>query len=81
VAAGAALVRAVCAAGAVEAAWFTRDARVVHRAWAGSAGGQPEAQSALVVGSEGSSGVAGVRSARAVLGVWDAGDLRESSGR
>jgi hypothetical protein len=73
VAAGAALVRAICAAGAVEAAWFAQDARVVRRAWAGSAGGQPGARSALVVGSEGGSGVAGVRSARAVLAVWDAG--------
>jgi hypothetical protein len=45
----------------------------VHRAWAGSAGGQPGARSALVVGSKGGSGVAGVRLARAVLAVWDAG--------
>jgi hypothetical protein len=72
VAAGAALVRAVCAAGVVEAAWFARYARVLRRAWAGSAGGQQEARSALVAGSEGGSGVAGVRSARAVLAVWDA---------
>jgi hypothetical protein len=43
VAAGSALVRAACAAGAVEAAWFGRDARVVRRALAGSAGGQPGA--------------------------------------
>jgi hypothetical protein len=35
VAAGAALVRAACAEGVVEAAWFARDARVVGRAWAG----------------------------------------------
>jgi hypothetical protein len=72
VAAGAVLVRAACAAGVVEVAWF---GRVVHRAWAGSAGGQPGARSALVpvVGSEGGSGVAGVRSARAVLAVWGTG--------
>jgi hypothetical protein len=75
VAAEAALVRAACAAGVVEAAWFAREAWVVRRAWAGSAGGQ-EVLSALVVGSEGGSGVSGVRSARAVLAVWRAGDRR-----
>jgi hypothetical protein len=73
VAAGAALVGAACAAGVVEAAWVARDARVVHKAWEGSAGGRPGARSALVAGSEGGSGVAEVRSARAVLAVWGAG--------
>jgi hypothetical protein len=48
VAAGAALVRAACTAGVVEAAWFAQDAWVVRRAWARSAGGQPGARSALV---------------------------------
>jgi hypothetical protein len=76
VAAGAALVGAACAASVVEAAWVARDAQEVRRAWTGSAGGQPGARSALFAGSEGGSGVAGVRSAGAVLAAWGAGAWR-----
>jgi hypothetical protein len=47
-------------------AWVARE---VRGTWAASAGGPPGARSVLVAGSEGGSGVAGVRSARAVLAV------------